>query len=174
MGSMVAIKSKSEAAKVLSQHYELVDQNNVRQTVQNALIKLNEVKGRIELIESKGFFKRMVGGITGSNQKEMVAAIRDISDAQNMTIQLVLSLAIMHSQNQHTLDVILDELDRSRGTYTRIIDHIEFLYNQVKNVKESQENTPPALSNTNKSFKNAYVFLIIGIIIGLLVVINQF
>ena len=88
MGNVVEIKSKSEAAQVLNQHNELVNQNDVRQTVKNALTKLNDVEERIGKIEDKGFFKRMVGGVTGSNQKEMVAAMRDISEAQNMTIQL--------------------------------------------------------------------------------------
>lgn len=135
------------AEKVLGQYNEVVDKNNLRQTVQNALMKLNDVEGRIDKIENKGFFKRMVGGVTGSNQKEMVAAMRDISDAQNMTIQLVLSLAIMHSQNQQALEDILDELDQSKGTYTRITDHIEFLYNQVENVKVVSE------KYNNNSFK---------------------
>lgn len=157
MGNVVAIKSKSHAAKVLNQHHEVVDQNNVRQTVQNALIKLNNVEGRIDKIENKGFFKRMVGGVTGSNQKEMVSAMRDISDAQNMTIQLVLSLAIMHSQNQSALENILDELDQSKGTYTRITDHIEFLYNQVENVKISQRNTSTVFSKTKNIIKNSII-----------------
>jgi hypothetical protein len=172
MGNVVAIKSKSEAEKVLGQYHDVVDKNNVRHTVQNALMKLNDVEGRIDEIENKGFFKRMVGGVTGSNQKEMVAAMRDISDAQNMTIQLVLSLAIMHSQNQRALEDILDELDQSKGTYTRITDHIEFLYNQVENVKLSQRNTTTALSKTKKFIKNAIIG--ISIIIGVLFVINLF
>ncbi|MDV6377750.1 hypothetical protein ORD22_05665 [Sporosarcina sp. GW1-11] len=172
MGNVVAIKSKLEAAKVLNQYQDVVEQNNVRQTVQNALMKLNDVEGRIDAIENKGFFKRMVGAITGSNQKEMVAAMRDISDAQNMTIQLVLSLAIMHSQNQRALEDILDELEQSKGTYTRITDHIEFLYSQVENVNLLQRNTSTALSSTKKIIKNAIIS--IGIIIGILFVIGLF
>lgn len=172
MGNVVAINSKSEAAKVLNQYQEMVDQNDVRQTVQNALRKLNDVEGRIDDIENKGFFKRMIGGVTGSNQKEMVAAMRDISDAQNMTIQLVLSLAITHSQNQRALEDILDELNQSKGTYTRITDHIEFLYSQVENVKLSQRNTSTALSSTKKFIKNAIIGF--GIIIGILFVIGLF
>lgn len=170
MGNVVAIKSKAEATKVLDQQHELVNQNDVRQTVQKALSKLNEVDSRIDKIESKGFFKRMIGGVTGSNQKEMVAAMRDLSEAQTMTIQLVLSLAIMHSQNQKTLDIILDELDQSKGTYTRITDHIEFLYQQVENVKESHKSKPSGLSN-----KRLNIALIgIGFIIIMVFILSLF
>ena len=171
MGNVVAIKSMSEAAKVLDQNHELVDQNDIRQTVQNALSKLNEVEERIDKIESKGFFKRMIGSVTGSNQKEMVSTMRDLSKAQNMTIQLVLSLAIMHSENQRTLEIILNELNQSKGTYSRITDHIEFLYNHVDQVKESQRSASLNYSNSKKTFNKVIVF--IGIT-GVLFIIGMF
>ncbi|KQL33532.1 hypothetical protein AN960_20880 [Bacillus sp. FJAT-25509] len=172
MGSIVAIKSRSEAVKVLNENNDLVNQNNVRQTVQNALCKLNDVEGRIETIENKGFFKRLIGGVTGSNQKEMVAAMRDITAAQNTTIQLVLSLSIMHSQNQKALEDILDELDKSKGTYIRITDHIEFLYSQVENVRESNKKTSSVLTNTKNFLKKTFVG--IGIVVGILLIIGLF
>ncbi|MDT0160704.1 hypothetical protein [Bacillus sp. AG4(2022)] len=161
MGNVVAIKSKTEAAKVLDQHHELVNQNNVRDTVRNALCKLDEVNGRIEKIEKRGFFKRMVGGVTGSNQKEIVAAMRDISESQNITVQLVISLAIMHSQNQYALNDILDELEQSKGTYTRITDHIQFLYNQVESIKKSYIKKP--LDNPPAKKKDKKVIISVGV-----------
>lgn len=161
MGNVVAIKSKTEAAKVLDQHHELVNQNNVRDTVRNALCKLDEVNGRIEKIEKRGFFKRMVGGVTGSNQKEIVAAMRDISESQNITVQLVISLAIMHSQNQYALNDILDELEQSKGTYTRITDHIQFLYNQVESIKKSYIKKP--LDNPPDKKKDKKVIISVGV-----------
>ncbi|WP_377890407.1 hypothetical protein [Alkalihalobacillus sp. R86527] len=172
MGNVVEIKSKTEAAKVLNQHHELVNQNDVRDTVRNALSKLDEINGRIEKIENKGFLKRMVGGVTGSNQKEIVAAMRDISESQNMTIQLVISLAIMHSKNQYALNDILYELEESKGTYTRITDHIEFLYNQVESIKKSYKKKP--LDNPPAKTKDKKVILSVGVAVIIILGIGLF
>lgn len=166
MRNVVEIKSKSEATKILNEYPDVVDQNNIRQTVQNALSKLNDVEKRIDTLENRGFFKRMIGGISGKNQKDMISTMRDISDAQNVTIQLVLSLAIMHSHNQRAMQDILDELEQSKGTYTRIADHIEFLYMQVESVKSSQRNTSIFLSRTKKYIQ--YAVISIGFIAALL------
>lgn len=141
MTNIVPIQNKRQATRFLEQHPHLVNQNDIRDTVHRSLQKLNDVESRIDEIESRGFFKRMVGGITGKNQRDMVAAMRDIAQAQQLTIQLVLSLAIMHSQNQQALNGILDELTESKGIYTRITDHIDFLYDQVELIKISNQNS---------------------------------
>jgi hypothetical protein len=83
----------------------------------------------------------------------MVADMHDMSEAQNMTIQLVLSLAIMHANNQRAMDAILDELALSKGTYTRITDHIDFLYSQVEHVKQSHRQTNSVLQQTKSVLK---------------------
>ena len=90
----------------------------------------------------------------------MVAAMRDMSEAQNMTIQLVLSLAIMHANNQRAMDAILDELALSKGTYTRITDHIDFLYSQVEHVKQLHRQTNSVLQQTKSVLKVSVMIIL--------------
>jgi len=171
MGNTVVINSKKQAEIVLSQHKGIVSKNDVRLTVKNSLEKLNDVNVRIEKVEKKGFFRRMVGGVTGKNQKELVSVIRDISEIQNMTIQLVLSLAIVNSQNQNILREILVELENSKGKYPRIIDNIEFLYDQVMKVKESQIGSEIIANKTRFKFKGLLAICVI-ITIALVIFIS--
>jgi hypothetical protein len=139
MSQLVTLPSKNEAVRILNEHGDVVQPNDIRQTVRNSLAKLNDVEKRIEKIEGKGFFSRFVGTFTGSNDRDMVAAMRDMTQVQQMTIQLVLSLAIMHAQNQQALEDILDELGQAKGLHTRAAEHISFLYNQVEMVKVAEE-----------------------------------
>ena len=166
MSNAVVIKSKREAQKVITDNQDVVVENNIRQTVLNSLEKLNQVEERIDKIENKGFFKRIAGIFTGSNTKEMIASIGDLTQAQQTTIQLVLSLAIMHSKNQQALDEILDELEQSKGVYSRAAEHIEFLYEQVKLVKESQTTTKSIMKKNVGNLTKMIIFL--GFVIALL------
>lgn len=114
MEEVIPIKSKREAKRVLKENNDLVKESDIRTTVQNSLKKLNDVEQRIDEIENRGFFKRMIGGITGKNNRNMISAMRDLTEAQQLTIRLVLSLAVMHGQNHRKLNEILDELDNAK------------------------------------------------------------
>lgn len=165
MSNVVSITTKKQADKFLKKHDDLLEKKDIRQTVQNSLKKLNDVESRIDKLENKGFFKRLIGSISGQNSREMIAAMRDIGQVQQLTIQLVLSLAIMHSQNQSTLDEILDELGASKGTYTRIAEHIDFLYNQVEVVKKSNKNLHGNITGVKRNMKKAVLIVIVIIVV---------
>lgn len=160
MEEVIPIKSKREAKRVLKENNDLVKESDIRTTVQNSLKKLNDVEQRIDEIENRGFFKRMIGGITGKNNRNMISAMRDLTEAQQLTIRLVLSLAVMHGQNHRKLNEILDELDNAKGTYTRLGEHIEFLYEQVELVKE-RESKSKKYSAINTNFGKIIVTLMI-------------
>lgn len=141
---------RTQAIRTIEEHNSIIDKSNIRQSVKNSLDKLNEVENRIDKLEKKNFLKRTWGSITGQNQREMVAAMRDLTKAQQLTIQLVLSLAILNAENQRALDEILDELKKSKGTFARVADHIDFLYEQVETIKLSAQKKKTAEGNNIK------------------------
>ena len=139
MNDAVQIPSRHDAKVFLATIGDASDQREVQRLIHESLRKLNSVEERMDRLEKKGFLSRVYGGISGKTSKEMVAVFRDLSSAQRHTLELVLALAVMHGENQLILDGILSELQQSKGTYTRITDHIEFLYGQVLLVKNSQK-----------------------------------
>lgn len=149
----VVVLDKVQAMRKLEEHSNIVDKSNIRQSVKNSLEKLNEVENRIDKLENKNFFQRAWGSITGQNERDMVAAMRDLTQAQQLTIQLVLSLAVLNAENQQALDDILEELKGSKVTYTRVADHIDFLYEQVETIKMSAQKKKADMGKVNKNKK---------------------
>ncbi|MFW6017105.1 MAG: hypothetical protein ACOCRK_11755 [bacterium] len=171
MNNLAKINSKKEAQMILDQSDE-VNESNVRLIVKKSLSKLNDIEKRINTIEERGFFKRMFGLVSGKNNKDMIAIVRDTTEASKLQINLILSLAIMHSKNQKILDEVLSELNESKGTYTRVSEHIEFLYEQIEKVKEESNVVSVYFkikSSPNILWMSIFVFatLIIGLIIYL-------
>ncbi|MEN6325752.1 MAG: hypothetical protein ABFD18_06060 [Syntrophomonas sp.] len=153
MNNLVTMPSRKQSQRLLNKNGKSIGQSDIRQTVNDAIAKLEEVSARVEKIENKGFFKRLWGGFTGSNNREMVASLKDLAQAQQITIQLVLSLAVMHSQNQQTLEEILSELDNCRGIYTRSAEHIDFLYSQIEYFKDQQRMFGSSANYYNRIFQ---------------------
>jgi hypothetical protein len=164
MNNLVTMPSRNESKRLLNKNIESITQADIKQIVNEALTKFEESSARIEKIENKGFFKRLWGGFTGSNQREMVACLRDLTQSQQLSIRLILALAVMLGQNQQNLEVILDELDNCKGVYTRTAEHIEFLYGQIEYFKDQQLKFGAENSYYNRVFQkfskndNKYVF----------------
>lgn len=166
MNNVVAL-DKYQAMQKIKEYSDIVDKYNIRQSVKNSLDKLNEVESRISKIENKNFFQRLWGSITGQNQQELVTSMRDLAKAQQLTIQLVLSLAVLNAENQQALDDILEELKGSKGTYLRITDHIDFLYEQVQIIKKTAKKKQGGLEIKSQNVyptKKASKFLLLVLI----------
>ena len=128
---------KIEEIQNLEEYKNMMDKSDVRQSVRNSLDKLNEVESNIDKLENKNFVQRAWGGVTGQNGRDMVATMRDLTQVQQLTIQLVLSIAASNAKSQESLDDILDEREGAKGTHTKIVNHIDFLYEQVETIKKS-------------------------------------
>lgn len=89
--------------------------------------------------------------------------MREMTQAQQTTIKLLLTLAVYHAQNVKVMNELLDELNKAKGTHTRLASHLEFLYEQVEFIKEMQR--------TKQKPKKRYiriVLILIVVIIALL------
>lgn len=159
------LPTQQQVNAVVNQNPRMIDPTQVRAIVRNSLNQLLSIEHRIDKMENQGFLGRLWGGLTGSNQREMLALIRDLTYAQQTTIKLVLTLAMCHAQNVAVIDELLDELDKAKGVHTRTASHIEFLYDQVVLIKEMQ-NRPPASNKLMKGLLIGGVFsvTVIGVI----------
>lgn len=134
---MVNLPSKRQVDEAVKENPRLVDQNQVKSIVQHSLSQLSSIEHRLDRLENQGVIGRVIGSITGSTNKEMIALMRDLTQAQQTTIKLVLTLAIYHAQNVTVMDEILGELDKAKGVHTRTASHIEFLYDQVQMIRDT-------------------------------------
>lgn len=128
----------------VNQNSCLMDQSKVRAIVRDSLSQLLSIEHRIDKMENQGLLGRLWGGVTGANQREMLALMRDLTYAQQTTIKLVLTLAMQHAQNVEVINEILDELDKAKGVHTRTASHIQLLYEQVVLIKEMQNRPSPS------------------------------
>ncbi|MFD2370913.1 hypothetical protein ACFSO0_13345 [Brevibacillus sp. GCM10020057] len=148
------LPTQQQVNAAVNQNPRMIDPTQVRAIVRNSLNQLLSIEHRIDKMENQGFLGRLWGGLTGYNQREMLALMRDLIYAQQTTIKLVLTLAMYHAQKVEVMDEILDELDKAKNVHTRTASHIEFLYDQVVLIKEMQNKSPAS----NK--------LMMGILIG--------
>ncbi|MBR8661779.1 hypothetical protein [Brevibacillus sp. NL20B1] len=149
-----SLPTQQQVIAAVKQNPRLIDPTQVRAIVRNSLNQLLSIEHRIDKMENQGFLGRLWGGLTGSNQREMLSLMRDLTYAQQTTIKLVLTLAMCHAHSVAVIDEILDELDKAKGVHTRTASHIELLYEQVVLIKEMQNKQP----TSNKLMK--------GILIG--------
>lgn len=133
----VNLPSKRQVDEAVKENPRLVDQNQVKSIVQHSLSQLSSIEHRLDRLENQGVIGRVIGSITGSTNKEMISLMRDLTQAQQTTIKLVLTLAVYHAQNVTVMDEILDELDKAKGVHTRTASHIEFLYEQVQMIRDT-------------------------------------
>ncbi|ALS24622.1 hypothetical protein [Paenibacillus naphthalenovorans] len=133
----VSLPSKRQVNEVVKENPRLVDQNQVKSIVQQSLSQLSSIEHRLDRLENQGVIGRVIGSITGSTNKEMISLMRDLTQAQQTTIKLVLTLAVYHAQNVAVMDEILDELDKAKSVHTRTASHIEFLYDQVQMIRDT-------------------------------------
>ncbi|RNB53517.1 hypothetical protein EDM57_19680 [Brevibacillus gelatini] len=152
--SVQLLPAKLQVEAAIKQNSRLVDETKVRTIVRDSMNQLLSIEHRIDKLENQGFLGCLWGGLTGSNQREMLSLMRDFTYTQQTTIKLVLTLAMYHAQNVAVMDEILDELDKAKGVHTRTASHIEFLYDRVVLIKEMQNKSPAS----NKLIK--------GILIG--------
>lgn len=137
-----SLPTQQQVSAVVNQNPRLIDQSQVRSIVRDSLNQLLSIEHRIDKMENQGLLGRLWGGVTGANQREMLALMRDLTYAQQTTIKLVLTLAMQHAQNVEVINEILDELDKAKGVHTRTASHIQLLYDQVVLIKEMQNKQP--------------------------------
>ncbi|MFC6334258.1 hypothetical protein ACFP56_16640 [Paenibacillus septentrionalis] len=128
-----------QVTETVKENPKLVDQTQVKDIVQETLNQLSSIEHRLDRLENQGVVDRVIGSITGSTNRELITLMRDLTQAQQTTIKLVLTLAVYHAQNIAVMDEILDELGKAKGVHTRTASHIEFLYEQVQMIRD----TPP-------------------------------
>ncbi|NOU57216.1 hypothetical protein HN020_21190 [Brevibacillus borstelensis] len=159
-----SLPTQQQVIAAVKQNPRLIDPTQVRAIVRNSLNQLLSIERRIDKMENQGFFGRLWGGLTGSNQREMLALMRDLTYAQQTTIKLILTLAMCHAQNVAVIDELLDELDKAKGVHTRTASHIELLYEQVVLIKEMQNKQP----TSNKLMKGILIGGVSATVIGVI------
>ncbi len=127
-----------QVAETVKENPKLVDQTQVKEIVQQSLNQLSSIEHRLDRLENQGVVGRVIGSITGSTNRELITLMRDLTQAQQTTIKLVLTLAVYHAQNIAVMDEILNELDKAKGVHTRTASHIEFLYEQVQMIRDTR------------------------------------
>lgn len=132
------VPSKQQVKAATKANPQLKRQDEVRGIVQHSLQQLSAIECRLDRLENQGLIGRVWGSITGSTQREMVSLMRALTQSQQTTIKLVLTLAIYHAENVAVMDEILDELGKAKGVHTRTASHIEFLYEQVEILRDVQ------------------------------------
>jgi hypothetical protein len=142
---VVSIPNERQVQEIIKNNPRLVDETQVRSIINEGLSLLANIEYRLDRLENQGFLGRVWGSITGSTNREMISLMRDLSQTQQTTIKLVLTLAVYHAQNVKVMNEILDELDRAKGLHTRTASHIEFLYEQVQLIRDIHgKRKPPA------------------------------
>lgn len=135
---IIQLPNQRQVDEAVKDNPRLVDQTQVRTIVQQSLSQLSSIEHRLDRLENQGVIGRVIGSITGSTNRELITLMRDLTQAQQTTIKLVLTLAVYHAQNVTVMDEVLDELDKAKGVHTRTASHIEFLYEQVQMIRDTQ------------------------------------
>jgi len=135
--NVVSIPNKRQVRETIKNEPRLVDEMQVRSGVSECLSQLANIDYRLDRLENWGFLGRMWDIISGQGQREMIALMRELSQTQQTTIKLVLTLAVYHAQNLKVINEILDELNRAKGLQMRTASHIEFLYEQVQLIRDT-------------------------------------
>lgn len=135
---MIRLPNQRQINEAVQENPRLVDQTQVKAIVQQSLSQLSSIEHRLDRLENQGVVGRVIGSITGSTNRELITLMRDLTQAQQTTIKLVLTLAVYHAQNIAVMDEILDELDKAKGVHTRTASHIEFLYEQVQMIRDTR------------------------------------
>lgn len=159
---LTVVPSHKQVKAAVKENPRLIDQKQVKAIVMQSLDQLMNIEDRMDRLENQGFFGRVWGSITGSTQREMIALMRELTEAQRTTIQLVLTLAVYHAQNVAVMDEILDELDKARGLHTYAASHIEFLYEQVEFIRDSHTQQKSSVSITELLGKSLIVLVIVS------------
>lgn len=148
--SAVSIPNKRQVQETIKNNPRLVDETQVRSVVSECLSQLANIEYRLDRLENRGFLGRMWDIVSGHTHREMISLMRDLSQTQQTTIKLVLTLAMYHAQNVKVMDEILDELDRAKGMQTRTASHIEFLYEQVQLIRDMNRKRQPQIRNIRR------------------------
>jgi len=135
--NVMSIPNKRQVRETIKNEPRLVDETQVRSVVSECLSQLANIEYRLDRLENRGFLERMWDIISGQSQREMIALMRELTQTQQATIKLVLTLAVYHAQNLKVINEILDELNRAKGLHTRTASHIEFLYEQVQLIRDT-------------------------------------
>jgi hypothetical protein len=163
----VSIPNKRQVQETIKNNPRLVDESQVRSIVNECLSQLASIEYRLDRLENRGFLGRMWDIVSGQTHREMISLMRDLSQTQQTTIKLVLTLAVYHAQNVKVMNEILDELDRAKGLHTRTASHIEFLYEQVQLIRDMHGKRKPPAGHLRRWILSAALIGIIALLIFL-------
>lgn len=134
---MAKLPNQRQIDEAVKENPNLVDQTQVKAIVQQSLTQLSSIEHRLDRLENQGVVSRVISTFTGSTNRELITLMRDLTQAQQTTIKLVLTLAVYHAQNIAIMEEILEELGKAKGLHTRTASHIEFLYEQVEMIRNT-------------------------------------
>lgn len=140
----ISIPSKQQVQLAVKENPNYTNETQIKAIVQQSLAQLTAIENRLDRLENKGAIRRVVDIVTGTTQREMIALLRDLTQTQQTTIKLVLTLAVYHAENVAVMNEILRELGQAKGVNVRTASHIEFLYDQVELIRDrhvAQRNT---------------------------------
>lgn len=153
------LPNQQQIDKAVNENPKLVDQTQVKAIMQQSLTELSAIEQRLDRLENQGIISRIIGSMTGSKNKELIILIRDLTQAQQTSIKLVLTLAVYHAQHIATMDEILDELDKAKDVNTRTAAHIEFLYEQVQMLRDAPHTRKKSVAGRSGLWIAVIVFL---------------